>query len=293
MAILSFNTGTTGLVGDQINPRRCTMVTTNSFSEITSPGFINNQNSSGDPILPTDIFSVLYDFNNQTQSGSYGEFQVNYSPSTGFTLSLAQNIQSPIDITKTISQNLIEPDSQNAIKGTFINTVPINDFTDPNELSGVYGTLSLNGLGSVNGIFSGTRGDLNCNSGTYGNSPTYTAAALYGTLNLQNATINGGLMAGCHVQIGADTVSAIDLTNVAAFNAYNITSLTIGSGTHYRGRYEYLFKSEFHFGSYILNAGTAVGSAGDPTKCNAPVVLKARDIQNNRDLFIPAFIQNT
>lgn len=91
MGILSFNVNVTGLVGDNVNPRRNTMVTTNSLAEITTAGFLNNQNRSGDPILPTDIFEVLYNFNPATQVGTYGIFQVTYAAATGFTLNIWEN----------------------------------------------------------------------------------------------------------------------------------------------------------------------------------------------------------
>lgn len=86
MAILSFNTGITGLVGEQVNPRRCTMVTDDNLAMVTSPGYLNNQNLSGDPILPTDIFEVLYSFDEATKMGIYGTFQTVNTPANGFTL---------------------------------------------------------------------------------------------------------------------------------------------------------------------------------------------------------------
>lgn len=91
MSIISFNVFTTGLVGQTVNPRRCTMVTTDSLATITTAGYLNNQNKLGNQILPTDIFEVLYSFNEQTQSGTYGIFQVTYSSSTGFTLNIWEN----------------------------------------------------------------------------------------------------------------------------------------------------------------------------------------------------------
>lgn len=86
MGILSFNVNTTGLVGDQINPRRCTMITTDNLATITAAGYLNGQNNLSNTILPTDIFEVLYSFNALTQVGTFGIFTVSYNQNTGYSL---------------------------------------------------------------------------------------------------------------------------------------------------------------------------------------------------------------
>jgi len=91
MSILSINVNVSGLVGQTVNPRRNTMVTTSNLATITAAGFLNAQNSSGNIILPTDIFEVLYNFNPQTQVGTYGIFQVTYNQATGFQLVIWDN----------------------------------------------------------------------------------------------------------------------------------------------------------------------------------------------------------
>lgn len=91
MGIIAINVNTTGLVGQSVTPRRCTIVTTDSLATITTAGYLNNQNLLGNTILPTDVFDILYLFNEQTQVGTFGIFQVTYSSSTGFTLNLWEN----------------------------------------------------------------------------------------------------------------------------------------------------------------------------------------------------------
>lgn len=91
MGIIAINVNTTGLVGQQIEPRRCTLITTDSLATITTAGYLNNQNLLGNTIMPTDIFDILYDFNEQTKVGTFGIFQVTYSASTGFTLNIWEN----------------------------------------------------------------------------------------------------------------------------------------------------------------------------------------------------------
>jgi|SRR6185503_8166172 len=91
MSILSFNIQSTGLVGDLINPRYGSIVTTNDLSTITAVGYLNGQNASGNFILPTDIFYVIYNFDEENKSGDFGIFNVIYNSKTGFTLSLQQD----------------------------------------------------------------------------------------------------------------------------------------------------------------------------------------------------------
>jgi hypothetical protein len=67
------------------------MITTDNLATITTAGYLNNQNNLGNPILPTDVFEVLYSFNKATQSGTFGIFQLTYSSSTGYTLVLWGN----------------------------------------------------------------------------------------------------------------------------------------------------------------------------------------------------------
>lgn len=91
MAIISLNVNVTGLVGPSVDPRRCTMITTDNLATITTAGYLNNQNNLGNPILPTDIFEVLYSFNQATQRGTFGIFQLTYNSATGYTLVLWEN----------------------------------------------------------------------------------------------------------------------------------------------------------------------------------------------------------
>jgi hypothetical protein len=86
MGILAFNTNTTGLVGQTVDPRRGSMTTTDNLATITTPGYLNNQNNAGSPIFPTDVFEVLYNFNINTKTFNFGIFTLTYSQATGFTL---------------------------------------------------------------------------------------------------------------------------------------------------------------------------------------------------------------
>lgn len=91
MGIIAINVFNTGLVGETVNPRRCTMITTDNLATVTTAGYLNNQNSLGNEILPTDLFDVIYSYNTATKAGTFGIFQLTYSVSTGFTMVLWDN----------------------------------------------------------------------------------------------------------------------------------------------------------------------------------------------------------
>lgn len=79
MAIISLNTNTTGLIGDQVEPRRVTMVTTDNLATITAAGYMNSAASEGFSLLPTDIMDVQYSYNINTGAATFGMFEVSIS----------------------------------------------------------------------------------------------------------------------------------------------------------------------------------------------------------------------
>ncbi len=79
MAIISLNTYTTGLVGDQVNPRRVTMVTTDSLATITTAGYMNGPASESFFLLPTDVIDVYYSYVSAANPGTFGIFLPSFS----------------------------------------------------------------------------------------------------------------------------------------------------------------------------------------------------------------------
>lgn len=98
MSILSINTNTTGLVGSSVDPRRCTMVTTDSYATITAAGYIN-QNVLGQPILPTDIFDVYYNWNVNTQAGDFVTLKVSISGGVVTLFTVTQDLYTAVTLT--------------------------------------------------------------------------------------------------------------------------------------------------------------------------------------------------
>lgn len=86
MGIVAINVNTTGLVGGNVAPRRCTIITTDNLATITAAGYLNNQNTLGNNISVSDIFDIYYSYNINSKTGTFGMFTVSYSASSGFTL---------------------------------------------------------------------------------------------------------------------------------------------------------------------------------------------------------------
>lgn len=89
MGILQLPTQVPAQVG--IFPNSKFMVTTDSLATITTAGYLNGVSLQSNPISATDVLQVLYDFNLQTQSGSFGIFTVAVSTTGVITLSSWSN----------------------------------------------------------------------------------------------------------------------------------------------------------------------------------------------------------
>jgi len=72
MGILQLPTPIPVMVG--IQPQFKFMITTDSLATVTTAGYLNQVNLESNPIAPSDVLIVLYSYNQQTQSGTYGQF---------------------------------------------------------------------------------------------------------------------------------------------------------------------------------------------------------------------------
>ncbi len=73
-----------GLVG--VLPNQKFAIFGDNLATITTAGYLNQVNLESNPLSRTDIVQVLYSFNQQTQSGTYGVFTVSISNSGVITL---------------------------------------------------------------------------------------------------------------------------------------------------------------------------------------------------------------
>lgn len=77
MGILQLPVPVPAQVGVSPNMKR--MVTTDSIGTVTAAGYLNAVNLEGFPIAPYDVIQMLYSYNQQTNSGTFGIFTVSIS----------------------------------------------------------------------------------------------------------------------------------------------------------------------------------------------------------------------
>lgn len=219
MGIIAINVNTTGLTGQSIQPRRCTMITTDSLATITTAGYLNNQNYSGNSLLPTDIFDVLYLFNESTQTGVYGVFQLTFSSSTGFTLNLWEN-----------PGNVLLPVVNNDFANFNGTSGQIKDSgyspTDPAKTK----VVMLNAAPTINhvAIFTNANGTIG-DGGVLGTAAA--KAASNNALSTLASTAGSGFTAG-HLVTAADAAGSLSDSGIVASSlqvAANIKAATTGN----------------------------------------------------------------
>ncbi len=66
---------TTNVAGQiDVNPRRVKIITSATYAQVTTAGFLNSAAKQGDTIYPTDLFDVVYSYSKTSGSGTYQEF---------------------------------------------------------------------------------------------------------------------------------------------------------------------------------------------------------------------------
>lgn len=143
MAIIFFSVDETSQVGEF--PRRNKLVSSDNYSVLTQPGYLNNSTTSGKQVFPTDIIDVLYNytatssFNSASAfgTGTYQQFVPIFNNGV-ITLSPA----SFVTVQKTITQSqilnmhttniqLVAPQGPNTLIMGTICTAYINFQTTP------------------------------------------------------------------------------------------------------------------------------------------------------------------
>lgn len=105
MGIIQYPTPIPALVG--VIPALKFMATTDNLATITTPNYLNSANvDAANPISNSDVIMILYNYNLQTTSGTYGLFSVTVSGATGkITLTLVATNQSA---TVTLTQAQVQ-----------------------------------------------------------------------------------------------------------------------------------------------------------------------------------------
>lgn len=101
MGVLQFPTALAGSVG--VFPTFKYMVSTDNLATLLTPGYLNPSNTdAAQPMLRTDMVAALYNYNQQTMSGTYGLFTVSISNLGVITLGL-QPLGEEISWTPTLT----------------------------------------------------------------------------------------------------------------------------------------------------------------------------------------------
>lgn len=103
MGILQFTPDTPAQVG--VLPRTVKMVTTDDLATVTTASYLNNYTLEGQSVYTTDVFEVIYGFNQATQVGTFGTFLPTISNGV-ITLELQAN---------TGTVNTTDPTTLNAV----------------------------------------------------------------------------------------------------------------------------------------------------------------------------------
>lgn len=77
MGILQLPTQIPAMVG--VQPANKFMITSDSLATITAAGYLNAVDLQSNPIAASDVLQILYSYNQQTNSGTYGIFTVSIS----------------------------------------------------------------------------------------------------------------------------------------------------------------------------------------------------------------------
>lgn len=221
MGILTINTNSTGQI--DVNPRRVTIMTTDSLATVTTAGYLNPISLQGYNIYPTDVIEMLYAYNTSTKASTLGFFQPTITAGV-ITLDVWENAGGAVQLPVVDGDFAIFNGTTGQIKDGGYSP---SDATKT-KVAMAYGAVTLNHI-SVFADTAGTvtertaatainSGDLQAGlSGTAGALVSFPLTASKGSLKL-SATANSG-----------DTVT--NITNAAMGQATTLTIPDPGGAT--------------------------------------------------------------
>jgi hypothetical protein len=187
-----------------------------------------------------------------------------------------------------------------ALTGQVTNfTVPFHSIT---PIANNYSQITINGLtegfigaditniignAPLNGQISGTTNFFEI-SGVLSGQLFLTGS--FFSMDLSNATVNGDQIYGQWIGFQTNIGTPNDITNVIGQVIANETGIALQTFQLFSGDASYLFQAE-GASTYYTTAGTGAGQAGDPTHCNAQVVLTVKI--NGSNIYIPGFQTNS
>lgn len=227
MGILQLPTQVPAQVG--IFPNMKFMVSTDNLATITTAGYLNGISLQSNPIAATDLLMVIYDFNQQTNAGTFGIFTVSLS-SVGVITLVSWSDTGSVQI-----QGAVNP-GDFALFSATANRIYDGNFSasDPTKTKVVMATAAttLNNWAMFTDT-AGTIGNILKANGTEA-ANAVTASGKAGVITTSALTTAGGAsyaITWTNTQIAA--ASAIQLTLMGGTNTIkNITlQATAGVGT--------------------------------------------------------------
>lgn len=199
-----------------------------------------------------------------------------------------------INFVNSISEDLIielETDNPGTVTGmdvSIYDSVAINNAGA--NLTAVKGSVLPTGVTNCDQI-NAVQGVIRSQGGTYAVAAKLSGVSSVLDFTVSGSTVNAAEINGFYVNY-VGTSTATNLNNVNGFKSYNDTLQSIGCHYYMWGPANYAFSFQGVTGNYYLMSGTAAGSPGDPTHCNAPRAIKI--FANNVEVgYIPVFLQNT
>jgi len=286
MPILQLTTDFAGQVG--IQPRLVRLLSSDTYSTITAPGYVSGVSGMGVVLEPTDFVFASYD-------GGFGSFNPVFSGSTVTLVAtpVANEPSAEVILNTSVNGQTITSPNASATPGTLrairgLVTDSIAVITSGN-LVGVRGEADI--VGASGGFVYGVQGKV-IPTGTI--SGSVWVAGVFGQFDLSSATVTTGQLACIWGDMGVTATSGtyaglrgIAMTNTTAAIC-NAQVYLYGGATNFL---ELVDNNGVVGATYFVAAGTSGGSAGDAAHCAASKVLKIT--VNGVDYWLPLFASNS
>lgn len=212
------------------HPRRVKLLTSATLDEVLAAGYLNSGNLGENQIYITDIFDVVYLYNNVAHSGTYAEFVPNISGGV-ITLSLQVsegNVLLPVVSGDIATFNGTTGQVQDS--GIPANTVLVNNGNN------VMATGSKISLAKGTGTSTGGVVTINQQSGVITTPSLTTGASQTYTITLTNSFITANSVLLASFAGGTNTtlnlnIEAIPGSGVATILINNLNATTALDGT--------------------------------------------------------------
>lgn len=203
--------------------------------------------------------------------------------STFTTFSALGALSPVVDVTTLASAT---PGTVRALTGKVVDSVLMTS----GNIVGVRGEADY--VGASGGFIYGVQGKIIPTGALTGSE---WSAGVFGQLDVNAATINGGQISAVWGDWGATGATATSMTGARGFAFTNTTSNILNAQFYMYGPATNLFElddnSAGYGASYFVAAGTSSGSAGYASGCNASKVLHIT--MNGTAYWIPLFAQNS